>query len=101
MRKYRLTEEDYAAAVAVKPRTSPRVREAVRMVLVDGLTQTGAAKKQGMTRQQVNQACNEIFKQHLLLVGCPDKNVIIRACVPREHEKDLVAWIQQNEGWIC
>jgi len=76
-----MTESEFESAIA-GTRLQPRAAALARAVLVDGLTQSEAARAAGVTRQTANAAVERVLRGHRAVVGCPPGWEVVTVCVP-------------------
>lgn len=72
-------------------RIKEHVRDAARLVLVDGMKAVDAAKLMEMTPQQIREAVKRIEAAHKAAQGMPDDWECVTVCVP----KDLVETVRE------
>lgn len=81
---------DFNAALA-KTRMGERARDAARLILVDGLSPTEAARQiaettgEPMSRQAADKAARRIEAAHMAARGLPDGWECVTVCVPPEQ----------------
>jgi len=82
--------------LAGKTKLKERALKLAEMVLVDGLAATVAGKKEGVSRQLVEQAVNRIFKELKRQGKCPQEWRVVTTVLP-EPMAQVMEWIESKE----
>lgn len=91
-----MTPEQFDAA-AQRTRLQDRKLSAARLVLVDGLGKSEAARESGMQPSAVWDAVARIEREHRSIVGCPPGWVVLTICVPPHGaEEDAIREIERR-----
>lgn len=75
--------------IADSTRMAQKTKDAVRLVLVDGMRATDAARQIEMTRQQVEAAVARIEAAYKAAQGIPEEWECVTVCVPSDRVDDV------------
>ncbi|SJM94635.1 TrfB-related DNA-binding protein [Crenothrix polyspora] len=70
-------------------RMAQRTKDAVRMVLVDGMRVVDAARQTEMSKQQLQDAVGRVEAAHKAAQGMPDDWECVTVCVPPDQVDDV------------
>ena len=70
-------------------RMAQRTKDAVRMVLVDGLRVVDAARQMEMSKQQLQDAVARVEAAHKAAQGIPEDWECVTVCVPPDQVNDV------------
>lgn len=85
-----MTLDEFERAVAAT-RLRARARRMARAVLVEGIGQTEAAAREGVTRQLAHDAVQRVLVQHQRLGGWPIEWVAVTVVVPPDAADEVRA----------
>lgn len=95
-----LTPSDFDR-LAARTRLSESSLRIARAVLLEGVSQTEAARREGLTRQRASEAVGRILRELRAEAGYPSSWEVITVCVPPETAdriRDLAQAAQRAAG---
>lgn len=94
--RYRLTEEEFAAAAKTMPRVAERNIQLAREVLVNGKGLSEVGREYGVPRQSVQHYRDKVYSAYLMEIMVPPTWVAETVYAPKEMLDDFLDRVEQE-----